>query len=153
MAQPWAEAEMAAAAVWDRRCVRSLVAICERRFDRPRVSFSKACGAAVRQAAHRICSHAKTTVDGLLRGHFQQTAVRAGNWKAIQPGKNKSWELYDLSKDISEEHNVAGEQADVLARIKSIAQQAHQPAVEGTFQDTVLHERDRAAKWGDTQPQ
>src|SRR5438445_11985648 len=77
MAQSWAQQEMEAAAVWDRRCVRSLVAICERRFDRPLVSFSKACGAAVRQAAHRICSHAKTTVDGLLRGHFHQTAVRA----------------------------------------------------------------------------
>jgi hypothetical protein len=68
---------MEAAAVWDRRCVRSLAAICEHRFDRPQVSFSKACGAAVRQAAHRICSQTRTTVDGLLRGHFHQTAVRA----------------------------------------------------------------------------
>src|SRR5437867_5141660 len=76
MSQPWAEPEMEAAAVWDRRCVRSLVAICERRFDRPLVSFSKACGGAARQAAHRICSHPKATVDGLLRGHFHQTAVR-----------------------------------------------------------------------------
>lgn len=76
MSQPWAQQEMEAAAVWDRRCVRSLVAICEHRFDRPLVSFSKACGAATRQAAHRICSHRTTTVDGLLRGHFQQTAAR-----------------------------------------------------------------------------
>jgi hypothetical protein len=76
MAQSWAQQEMEAAAVWDRRCVRSLVAICERRFDRPLVSFSKACGDAVRQAAHRNCSHVTTTVDGLLRGHFHQTAVR-----------------------------------------------------------------------------
>jgi hypothetical protein len=68
---------MEAAAVWDRRCVRSLVAICERRFDRPLVSFSTACGEATRQAAHRICSRNTTTVDGLLRGHFHQTAVRA----------------------------------------------------------------------------
>jgi hypothetical protein len=76
MPQPWAEQEMNAAAVWDRRCVRSLVAICERRFDRPLVSFSKACGDASRQAARRICSHSTITVDGLLRGHFQQTAER-----------------------------------------------------------------------------
>jgi hypothetical protein len=76
MSQSWAQQEMEAVAVWDRRCVRSLVAICERRFDRPLVSFSKACGAATRQAAHRICSHRTSTVDGLLRGHFHQTAVR-----------------------------------------------------------------------------
>jgi len=77
MAQTWAQQEMEAAAVWDRRCIRSLVAICERRFDRPRVSFSKACGPATRQAAHRICTHRTSTVDGLLRGHFHQTAARA----------------------------------------------------------------------------
>lgn len=76
MPQPWAQQEMDAAAVWDRRCVRSLVAICERRFDRLLVSFSKACGDATRQAAHRICSHSTTTVDGLLCGHFQQTGAR-----------------------------------------------------------------------------
>jgi len=87
MAQPWAQLEMEAAAVWDRRSVRSLVKICERRYDRPRVSFSKACGDASRQAAHRICSHPKTTVDGLLRGHFQQTAVRAGQAWAEAPSQ------------------------------------------------------------------
>ena len=76
MSAPWAEPEMHAARVWDRRCVRSLVAVCERRFDRPLVSFSKACGDATRQAAHRICSHRKSTVDGLLHGHFQETAAR-----------------------------------------------------------------------------
>src|SRR3954453_6139771 len=76
MSQSWAQQEMDAAAVWDRRCVRSLVAICERRFDRPLVSFSTACGDATRQAAHRICAHSLTTVDGLLQGHFQQTAGR-----------------------------------------------------------------------------
>lgn len=72
----WARSEMQGAALWDARCLRSVATICERRFERPRVSFSKACGDAVRQAGHRICSHAKTTVDGLLRGHFQQTAER-----------------------------------------------------------------------------
>jgi hypothetical protein len=83
MAISWAQQEMQGAAVWHRRCIGSLAAICERRFERPQVSFSKACGDAVRQAAHRICSNEKMTVDGLLRGHFQQTAARVGAaWKA-----------------------------------------------------------------------
>ena len=76
MTPAWAEREMRGAALWDRRCVRSAAAVLGRRYDRPLVSFSKACGPAVRQAAHRFCSHPNTTVDGLLRGHFQQTAAR-----------------------------------------------------------------------------
>jgi len=85
MAQSWARGELEGAAVWDRRCVRNLVRLCERRFDQPQVSFSKALGDAVRQAAHRICTHPTTTVDGLLRGHFQQTAARARAAWATQP--------------------------------------------------------------------
>ena len=76
MGAAWAAQEMRGAQVWDRRCVRSLAAICERRFDRPLVSFSTACGPASRQAAHRICAQRKTTVEGLLHGHFQATAAR-----------------------------------------------------------------------------
>jgi hypothetical protein len=76
MEHAWAWQEMRGAALWDGRCRRSVAAICERRLERPRVSFSKACGEATRQAAHRVCAHARTTVDGLLKGHFQQTAAR-----------------------------------------------------------------------------
>jgi len=79
----WAQQEMQGAAVWHRRCIGSLAAICERLFERPQVSFSKVCGDAARQAAHRICSHETITVDGLLRGHFQQTAARVrAAWEA-----------------------------------------------------------------------
>lgn len=76
MEEGWAQREMAGAALWDRRCCRTVAAVCERRLMRPRVSFSKACGDAVRQGAHRVCSEERTTVDGLLRGHFAQTAQR-----------------------------------------------------------------------------
>ncbi|MBI3461555.1 MAG: arylsulfatase [Planctomycetes bacterium] len=82
-----------------------------------------------------------------------QTAVRMGNWKAIQPAKTAEWELYDLAADVSERHNVAANYADVLAKMKNYAQQAHEDAKEGTFADTVRHERDRQAKWGDTAPE
>ncbi|NQV26057.1 MAG: sulfatase-like hydrolase/transferase [Rhodopirellula sp.] len=41
-----------------------------------------------------------------------QTAIRQQNWKAIQPGPKREWELYDLSRDLSEQHNVAKEQTD-----------------------------------------
>src|SRR6266571_2194912 len=76
MPQPWARAELAGALVWDPRCRRSLTRICEQLADRPQASFSTACGAAVRQAAHRIFEYPTTSVAGLLHGHYQQTARR-----------------------------------------------------------------------------
>jgi len=82
-----------------------------------------------------------------------QVAVRADNWKAIRPGRSKAWELYDLSKDISERHNLAAEHPEVLARLKKYAAEAHEEPVEGTYFDRSLEERDRWAKWGDTRPQ
>ena len=73
----WAHTEMAGAAVWDRRCQRSLGRICESLAERPLTSFSAACGPALRQAAHRIFSHSTTGVEGLLLGHFAETRARA----------------------------------------------------------------------------
>lgn len=73
---PWAMEEMAGAAMWDRRCNLSLAKICERRFDMPIVSFSRACGDDGRQAAHRIFSNSRTTIPALLVGHIQQTRAR-----------------------------------------------------------------------------
>ncbi len=77
-----------------------------------------------------------------------QMAVRMENWKAIQPGKNRELELYDLSRDVSEQHDLAGENPDVLAKLTAYAEQAHEPAEEGIFFDRAIHERDRRAKFG-----
>ncbi len=80
----------------------------------------------------------------------RQTAVRMESWKAIRPNENRPWELYDLSRDLSEENDVAAENADVLAKLTAFAEEAHVPAEEGVFHDREIHERDRQAKYGDT---
>jgi uncharacterized sulfatase len=56
-----------------------------------------------------------------------KTAVRAGNWKAVRLGFGDSVpvELYDLSKDIGEETNVAGQHPEVVAKLKGYLTQAH----------------------------
>ena len=79
-----------------------------------------------------------------------QTAVRYGNWKAIQPKANKPWELYDLSKDISETTTVADQHRDVLKKMQAFAKISHGPVVAGTYLDPkrTRHEKDRKAKWG-----
>jgi arylsulfatase A-like enzyme len=81
-----------------------------------------------------------------------QTAVRMGNWKAIRPRPNAPWELYDLKKDISEARNIAAANPKILAQMKAHAEEAHEPAVEGTFADRANHEKDRRAKFGSTRP-
>ncbi len=82
----------------------------------------------------------------------QQTAVRMNSWKAIQPRQNAPWELYDLKTDVSEANDIAAKHPDILRRMQAYAKQAHTPAVEGTFHDPAIHERDRQAKFGDTRP-
>lgn len=83
-----------------------------------------------------------------------QTAVRRGTWKAIQSKPDRDWELYDLSKDISEARNVAAEHPSIVAELKQLAAASHVAAEPGTFADPnrVLHERDRKAKWGSRTP-
>ena len=80
----------------------------------------------------------------------QQVAVRMDHWKAIQPGKNRVWELYDLTRDIGEEHDVADQNPGVLAKMKTLAAESHEPAEEGVFHDRAIHEKDRRAKFGDS---
>jgi arylsulfatase A-like enzyme len=67
--------------------------------------------------------------------HLQQVAVRMGNYKAIQPAKNKPFELYDLSKDVGEQNNIADKFPDVLAKMKAFAEQSHTENLIGEVLD------------------
>ncbi|MDR1154781.1 MAG: arylsulfatase [Bacteroidales bacterium] len=58
-----------------------------------------------------------------------KAAVLKGNWKAIRlnmenPEKTKV-ELYDLSKDPHEDHNVAGQHPEIVAELDRIMKEAH----------------------------
>lgn len=48
--------------------------------------------------------------------HIGNAAVRDGDWKAVREAE-APWELYDLSVDRSELHDLAGEHPDVLDRL------------------------------------
>ena len=81
-----------------------------------------------------------------------KTAVRMGSWKAVQPKMEAEWELYDLSTDLGETRDLSKTNPDILSKLQGFATAAHTPAVEGTFDSTVLHERDRNAKFGGEPP-
>ena len=76
-----------------------------------------------------------------------QTAVRMQHWKAIKPGQNKDWELYNLKDDISETTSIADKHPDILKKMIAFARQSHTPVIAGTYTDRTAHNRDRAAKW------
>ena len=44
--------------------------------------------------------------DYLYFNHNHNRAMRVGDWKLIATGRNGPWELYDLGKDRSEQHNL-----------------------------------------------
>jgi arylsulfatase len=50
--------------------------------------------------------------DHLYFNHNRNRALRVGDWKLIATGDNGPWELYDLSKDRSEQKDLAGAQPE-----------------------------------------
>ncbi len=83
-----------------------------------------------------------------------QTAVRMGQWKAIQPKQDQPWALYDLSVDVSEEHDVSKMHEALLAKMQELARESHAAERPGQYADPdrATHQKDRRAKWGGKQP-
>jgi arylsulfatase A-like enzyme len=61
-----------------------------------------------------------------------QLAIRMGNWKAVKTDVSRKpenlWQLYDLSKDISESNDVAGSHLDLINQFDIILRKEHRPA-------------------------
>ena len=56
-------------------------------------------------------------------------AVRMGNWKGVRiPMLTGPIQLFDLSNDLGEQHDVAAAHPDVVERIRKIMDQAHVPS-------------------------
>ena len=81
-----------------------------------------------------------------------QAAVRQGDWKAVRPRPNAPWELYDLGRDVEEQQDLADRHADVLARLTSLAEKAHQPMEPGLVYDQSVVDRDRTIPLGRPYP-
>jgi arylsulfatase A-like enzyme len=52
-------------------------------------------------------------------GHGFQQAVRMGHWKAVRKSPHSRLELYDLHRDLAEQHDVAAAQPEVVSRLES----------------------------------
>jgi len=58
------------------------------------------------------------------RTQDQKTALRAGKWKIVQTDSGSPYELYDLSTDIGEDHDLAVENPALLNSLKEKIKQA-----------------------------
>jgi len=81
-----------------------------------------------------------------------QVAARIGQMKGIRPKSNAEWELYDLDSDIAEEHNIAAQRPETVARMKAVAQQAHTPVRPGEVLDAQLYSKDAKANASKSPP-
>jgi len=68
----------------------------------------------------------------------QQVAVRMAHWKTVKERSKDEFELYDLSRDIEEKHNIASEHPDIFALMKGFAEEAHMEQREGWYLDQSL---------------
>ena len=55
-------------------------------------------------------------------------AVRWGHWKAVRPLWNAPINLYDLSGDLGERHNIADKHSDVVQKMAGMMEAAHTPS-------------------------
>ena len=59
--------------------------------------------------------------------------LRQGDWKIVKPTAKGKWELYDLSKDLSEEKNLAQEKLEVLKVLVGEWERLNGEMVEAAF--------------------
>lgn len=65
--------------------------------------------------------------DYLFWKYQNKLAVRKGKWKGVVTGKDKAMELFDLSRDIGETKNLAGQKKDVVLYLTQCIDEALKP--------------------------
>jgi arylsulfatase A-like enzyme len=55
--------------------------------------------------------------ESLYFEYQRHAALRAGDWKIVRTRPDEPWQLFDLSRDVGEEHNLAEKKPEVLKRL------------------------------------
>ncbi len=76
-------------------------------------------GLAGRSLAPVLARNQAVAREFLYFNHNHNRAIRVGNWKLIATGDDGPWELYDLAKDRTEQHNVANAQPERVRQLSA----------------------------------
>jgi len=75
-----------------------------------------------------------------------QKAVRKGDWKAVQPADDASWELYNLAQDVGETRDLAKEKPEKIRELERDWQNWNQSNVEPLWIDVRILQKRAAMK-------
>lgn len=85
------------------------------------------------------CSGAAAPADGKPNVLY----IVLGDWKGLRTGNR--WQLYDLTKDPGEARDVAGDHADIIARMQDVERRAYTPMRPGEIVDQAILTKDRTS--------
>jgi len=72
-------------------------------------------------------------------------AVRMGDWKGVRNGAGAPLELYELKSDCGEQHNLAGQYPEIVARLESIMQSARTESLDWPLQNAAEKKQTKPA--------
>ncbi len=82
--QDWAQQELAAAELNDKRLSRRLLTLARDFYDRPQANIPEACQSRAKtRAAYRFFDHPKITMEKLLKSHYEATLKRISEEKVV----------------------------------------------------------------------
>lgn len=67
-----------------------------------------------------FASDSDTAHDAIFFKHIENRGLRLGDWKIVAAGKDAAWELYHLTEDRAESHNLADEHPEKLQELVAI---------------------------------
>ena len=76
----------------------------------------------------------------------KQRALRYGDWKCVTVKKGAPLELYHISEDPREEHNLAAEYPEKVKEMDRVMRRMHKPSVNYPIPEDKLKEKTKTKK-------
>lgn len=79
-------------------------------------------------------------------GYEPHSSIRTGDWKAIYFYEPQTWELYDLSKDLGENHELSSEYPQELVRLAGEMRRLHE-RLDAQYPLNKVTDQEESPRW------
>lgn len=79
-------------------------------------------------------------------GYEPHSSIRTGDWKAIYFYEPQTWELYDLSKDLGEKHELSSEYPQELVRLAGEMRRLHE-RLDAQYPLNKVTDQEESPRW------